>query len=184
MARDERSQGTPGSRLDECSVFGFSSVTCLIKSLLTRSYSFQGNTVKNAGWDFSVGGSQSIGTVRALKPPQARERRQDVSSNQISQRTTRASGNQWPSATGSTISEASEGGFIKRHPFQNDHEDGFHEEVRSFLLVCQMHSAYLTRFLAVTVAPENYLLKHVTLCMFHVTWVSISSIGNMVKFYV
>ncbi|KAL1202466.1 Serine/threonine-protein kinase 1 [Cardamine amara subsp. amara] len=105
LARDERSQGTPGS-------------------------SFQGNTVKNAGWDFSVGGSQSIGTVRALKPPQARERRQEVTSNQISQRTT---SNQWSSATGSTISEASEGGFGKRHSFQNDHEDGFNEEDDSSL---------------------------------------------------
>lgn len=132
MAKDERSQGTPGSRLDECSALGFSSAACLIKSLLTRSYSFQGNTVKNAGWDFSVEGSQSIGAVRALKPPQARERRHEVSSNQISQRTTRDSGNQWSSSTGSTISEASEGGFVRRHPFQNDHEDGFHEEVRSF----------------------------------------------------
>ncbi|AEE75633.1 putative protein kinase STE-STE20-YSK family [Arabidopsis thaliana] len=108
IARDERSQGAPG-------------------------YSFQGNTVKNAGWDFTVGGSQSIGTVRALKPPQARERRQEVSPNRISQRTTRPSGNQWSSATGSTISEASEGGFVRRHPFQNDHEDGFHEEDDSSL---------------------------------------------------
>lgn len=132
MARDERSQGTPASRLDECPTLWVSSVASLIKSLLTRSYSFQGNTVNNAGWDFSIGGSQSSGTVRALKPPQARERRQEVTSNQISQRTTRASGNQWSSATGSTISEASEGGFGKRHSFQNDHEDGFHEEVRSF----------------------------------------------------
>jgi serine/threonine-protein kinase 24/25/MST4 len=119
--------------LDECSALWFSSVACLIKSLLTRSYSFQGNTVKNAGWDFTVGGSQSIGTVRALKPPQARERRQEVSPNRISQRTTRPSGNQWSSATGSTISEASEGGFVRRHPFQNDHEDGFHEEDDSSL---------------------------------------------------
>ncbi|XP_010465472.1 PREDICTED: serine/threonine-protein kinase 3-like [Camelina sativa] len=108
VATDERSQGTPGS-------------------------SFQGNTVKNAGWDFSVGGSQSIGTVRALKPPQARERRQEVSSNHISQRTTRASGNQWSSATGSTTSEASDGGFVRRHPFRNDHEDGFNEEDDSSL---------------------------------------------------
>ncbi|CAH8293633.1 unnamed protein product [Eruca vesicaria subsp. sativa] len=100
VARDERSQGISGS-------------------------SFQGKTVKNAGWDFSIGASQSIGTVRALKPPHARERRHEVPSNQTSQRTSRAGG--------STVPEASEGGFVKRHSYQNDHEDGFHDEEDSSL---------------------------------------------------
>ncbi|CAH2053654.1 unnamed protein product, partial [Thlaspi arvense] len=131
VARDERSQGTPGSRLDECSPLGVSSVSCLMNSLLTCSYSFQGKTVKNAGWDFSIGGSQSIGTVRALKPPQARERRQEVSSNQSSQRTPRASSSHLSPTSGSTVPEASEGGFVKRHSYQNDQEDGFHEEVKN-----------------------------------------------------
>lgn len=88
VARDERSQGTPGS-------------------------SFQGKTVKNAGWDFSIGASQGIGTVRALKPPHARERRQEVLSNQTSQRTSRAGGSQLSPTSGITV---------------NDHEDGFHDE--------------------------------------------------------
>ncbi|WZZ62132.1 hypothetical protein YC2023_062239 [Brassica napus] len=88
VARDERSQGTPGS-------------------------SFQGKTVKNAGWDFSIGASQGIGTVRALKPPHARERRQEVPSNQTSQRTSRAGGSQLSPTSGITV---------------NDHEDGFHDE--------------------------------------------------------
>lgn len=87
-----------------------------IKMLRTCSYSFQGKTVKNAGWDFSIGGSQGAGTVRALKPPQARERRQEVSSNQTFQKTSRA------------VPEISEGGFVKRDSYQNDYQ----EEVRSF----------------------------------------------------
>ncbi|ESQ48452.1 hypothetical protein EUTSA_v10022019mg, partial [Eutrema salsugineum] len=101
------------------------------RSQVTPESSFQGKTVKNAGWDFSIGGSQGVGTVRALKSPQARERSQEVPSNQTSQRTTRASGNQLTSNSGST--EASEGGFGKRHHYQNDHEDGFHEEEDSSL---------------------------------------------------
>ncbi|RID63627.1 hypothetical protein BRARA_E02618 [Brassica rapa] len=93
VARDERSQGTPGS-------------------------SFQGKTVKNAGWDFSIGASQGIGTVRALKPPHARERRQEVPSTQTSQRATRASGSQLSPTSGITV---------------NDYEDGFHDEEDSSL---------------------------------------------------
>ncbi|VVB00366.1 unnamed protein product [Arabis nemorensis] len=85
VARDERGQGT--------------------------SYSFQGKTVKNAGWDFSIGGSQGAGTVRALKPPQARERRQEVSSNSTFQKTSRA------------VPEISEGGFVKRDSYQNDYQE-------------------------------------------------------------
>ncbi|KAK9070585.1 hypothetical protein SSX86_010987 [Deinandra increscens subsp. villosa] len=39
--------------------------------------------VKNAGWDFSIGGSTSTGTVRSsVRPPQIRNRLLDVSSNQ------------------------------------------------------------------------------------------------------
>ncbi|XP_010535076.1 PREDICTED: serine/threonine-protein kinase sid1-like isoform X2 [Tarenaya hassleriana] len=92
----------------------------------------QVKTVKNAGWDFSVDGSQGIGTVRALKPPHARERRQEVPSNQTSQRTSWTSGSQWSSASGSTVPEASEG-VLKRNSYQNDNQDDFHEEDDSSL---------------------------------------------------
>ncbi|XP_076930026.1 uncharacterized protein LOC143594651 [Bidens hawaiensis] len=41
--------------------------------------------VKNAGWDFSISGSESTGTVRSsVRPPQIRNRISDVSSNQAS----------------------------------------------------------------------------------------------------
>ncbi|XP_010545844.1 PREDICTED: serine/threonine-protein kinase 3-like [Tarenaya hassleriana] len=95
--------------------------------------SIQVKTVKNAGWDFSVGGSQGIGTVRALKPPHVRERRQEVPSNQTSQRTSRTSGSQWSSASGSTVPEASEGASVKRDSYQNDNLDDVHDEDDSSL---------------------------------------------------
>ncbi|KAL6205772.1 hypothetical protein ACLB2K_023024 [Fragaria x ananassa] len=45
----------------------------------------QGKTMKNAGWDFSIG-SQGTGTIRsvaAVKPPQARERKLEGRFNQV-----------------------------------------------------------------------------------------------------
>ncbi|XP_062011448.1 uncharacterized protein LOC133728045 [Rosa rugosa] len=45
----------------------------------------QGKTMKNAGWDFSIG-SQGTGTIRsvaAVKPPQARERKPEGRYNQV-----------------------------------------------------------------------------------------------------
>lgn len=96
--------------------------------LRTCNCSFQGRTVKNAGWDFSIGGSQGAGTVRALKPPQSRERRQEVTSDQSFQKASRVSGSQWSSTSGAAVPEISEGGFVKRDSYQND----FQEEVKSF----------------------------------------------------
>ncbi|KAL4312921.1 hypothetical protein GQ457_01G004370 [Hibiscus cannabinus] len=49
----------------------------------TVQVSNQGKTFKNAGWDFSIGGPNSSGTVRsAVRPPQVRERKVEVSNNQ------------------------------------------------------------------------------------------------------
>ncbi|KAB2044012.1 hypothetical protein ES319_D01G060100v1 [Gossypium barbadense] len=48
----------------------------------------QGKTFKNAGWDFSIGGPNSTGTVRsAVRPPQVRERKVEVANNQAIPRT-------------------------------------------------------------------------------------------------
>ena len=99
VARDDRGHGTSGT-------------------------SFQGRTVKNAGWDFSIGGSQGAGTVRALKPPQSRERRQEVTSDQSFQKSSRAgNGSQLSSTSGATVREISEGGFVKRDSYQNDYQE-------------------------------------------------------------
>ena len=128
MARDDRGHGTSGTRLDQWSSLGISSLFLVITMLRTCSYSFQGRTIKNAGWDFSIGGSQSAGTVRALKPPQSRERRQEVTSDQSFQKSSRASASQLSSTSGAVVPEISEGGFLKRDSYQNDCQ----EEVRSF----------------------------------------------------
>ncbi|CAL5341975.1 unnamed protein product [Camellia sinensis] len=66
----------------------------------------QGKTLNNAGWDFSIGGSHnaSTGTVRSVvKPPQARERKPEVSHKQGVPRKAPDGGNQWPSASGSVL---------------------------------------------------------------------------------
>ncbi|KAK8648410.1 hypothetical protein V6N13_129163 [Hibiscus sabdariffa] len=47
----------------------------------------QGKTLKNAGWDFSIGGPNSSGTVRSLRPPQVRERKAEVPNNRAIPRT-------------------------------------------------------------------------------------------------
>ncbi|KAF3442016.1 hypothetical protein FNV43_RR15932 [Rhamnella rubrinervis] len=53
----------------------------------------QGKTLKNAGWDFSISGSQTTGTVRS-KPPQVRERKPEVPYNQATLGRITESGNQ------------------------------------------------------------------------------------------
>lgn len=63
-----------------------------LKSLLTCSFnhSGQGKTQRNAGWDFSIGGSGSTGTVRsAVRPPQIRDRKTE---NQATQKRNMESG--------------------------------------------------------------------------------------------
>ncbi|XP_012458018.1 uncharacterized protein LOC105778775 isoform X5 [Gossypium raimondii] len=53
-----------------------------------RASSNQGKTFKNAGWDFSIGGPNSTGTVQsAVRPPQVRERKVEVANNQAIPRT-------------------------------------------------------------------------------------------------
>lgn len=131
-----------------------------ILMLRTWSCSFQGKTVKNAGWDFSIGGSQGGGTVRALKPPQARERRQEVSSNQTFQKTSRASGGQLSSSSGSAVPEMSEGSFVKRDSYQHD----FEEEVRSYI------SPDTILFYQTL---HGKLLEYIMICCFQVTWLTI-----------
>ncbi|KAL8087821.1 hypothetical protein AgCh_037817, partial [Apium graveolens] len=91
--------------------------------------SSQVKTLKSAGWDFSIGGSSSTGTVRSVvKPPQARERRAEVLHNQAPPRRTSESANRW-SSSGSTsnISEVS----IQRDardPLNDEKQDHYHED--------------------------------------------------------
>ncbi|KAF7139914.1 hypothetical protein RHSIM_Rhsim06G0201500 [Rhododendron simsii] len=63
--------------------------------------STQGKTWKNAGWDFSIGGSSSAGsgTVRSVvRPPQVRDRKPDGIPRKAPD-----GGNRWASATGSDL---------------------------------------------------------------------------------
>lgn len=57
--------------------------------------------LRNAGWDFSIGGSGSSGTVRSVvRPPQVRERKPEVPLNQSTSRKTLDTSNQRSSASG------------------------------------------------------------------------------------
>lgn len=55
-------------------------------------YSGQGKTLKNAGWDFSMSGLNSTGTVKSVRPPQVRERRSEISNKQSTPRKTMETG--------------------------------------------------------------------------------------------
>lgn len=70
----------------------------------------QGRTFKNAGWDFSIGGSQGSGTVRsAVKPPPVRAKREENLQNEAaSPRRNLDSDNQWLSTSGNGLYESSE----------------------------------------------------------------------------
>jgi len=72
-------------------------------------YSGQGKTLKTAGWDFSIGGSSSTGTVRSVKPPQVRDRKPEVPVNQPASRKNLDSGSNWSSASGTVHYTSSEG---------------------------------------------------------------------------
>ncbi|KAI9185641.1 hypothetical protein LWI28_009078 [Acer negundo] len=96
--------------------------------------SMQGQTSKNAGWDFSISGSPSSGTVRtSVRPPQARERKPEVSYNQATQRRTGESGNYGFSASGNAL-HSPEGSFRKdaRDLYHDDHEDNYDDDDETY----------------------------------------------------
>lgn len=65
--------------------------------------------LRNTGWDFSIGGSSSTGTVRSVvRPPQVRDRKPEVPLSQSTPRKTTDSGNQRSSATGTVVLTSSE----------------------------------------------------------------------------
>ncbi|TXG66867.1 hypothetical protein EZV62_008142 [Acer yangbiense] len=113
-----------------------------VRSEETVRASMQGQTSKNAGWDFSISGSQSSGTVRtSVRPPQARERKPEVSYNQATQRRARETGNYGLSASGNAL-HSPEGSFRKdaRDLYHDDHEDNYDDDV-SFC-VCVYDESY------------------------------------------
>ncbi|XP_022733493.1 germinal center kinase 1-like [Durio zibethinus] len=85
----------------------------------------QGKTFKNAGWDFSIGGPQSTGTVRsAVRPPQVRERKVEVAYNQAIPRTPES---------GIVLNEIPEVSFGKdpRESYYDEHQDNYHDDEMS-----------------------------------------------------
>ncbi|XP_051152063.1 uncharacterized protein LOC127266032 [Andrographis paniculata] len=75
----------------------------------TVRVSNQATGLRNTGWDFSIGGSGSTGTIRsAVKPPQVRDRKPEVPLNQSAYKRAADSGTQRSSASGSMLHSSSE----------------------------------------------------------------------------
>ncbi|XVF78563.1 hypothetical protein PTKIN_Ptkin14bG0144400 [Pterospermum kingtungense] len=84
-----------------------------------------GKTFKNAGWDFSIGGPQSTGTVRsAVRPPQARERKVEVAYNQAIPRTPEG---------GNALNEFAGVSYVKdsRESYYDEHQDNYNDDEMS-----------------------------------------------------
>ncbi|XP_021773704.1 germinal center kinase 1-like isoform X1 [Chenopodium quinoa] len=87
----------------------------------------QGKTLRNAGWDFSIGGSQSAGTVRsAVRLPPVRAKREESLNNDASPRKTSDGDNQWISASGNGLYESSEVS-LGRYSRDDEKQNNFHE---------------------------------------------------------
>lgn len=77
--------------------------------------------MRNAGWDFSIGGSGSTGTVRSVvRPPQGRERKPEVPINQPASRKTLDTSNQRSSATGTISSRKDANDSTKQENYLED----------------------------------------------------------------
>ncbi|XP_023536097.1 germinal center kinase 1-like isoform X1 [Cucurbita pepo subsp. pepo] len=97
--KDDEESPTNGPR-----TIGESSDTVKVSRNLreeTVRASNQSKAPKNAGWDFSIGGPHSTGTVRSLvKPPQIRERKPEIPYGQAAPSRAAESGH-WQAASGS-----------------------------------------------------------------------------------
>ncbi|XP_062169892.1 uncharacterized protein LOC133875700 isoform X2 [Alnus glutinosa] len=96
----------------------------------------QGKPLKNAGWDFSISGSQSTGTVRSVvRPPPVRERRPENLYNQAAQRRNLESGNQGLPASGNAnhaLPAFLSYGKNASEAYHNEHPDNYHEDDELF----------------------------------------------------
>lgn len=88
--------------------------------------------MKSSGWDFSIGGSQGTGTIRSVsRPPQFRDKKTEVSHNQLTQRKTSESGYQGGSANRSALNESLESSFGRDYiiSYDDEHLDNHLEDV-------------------------------------------------------
>lgn len=117
--------------------------TCLYQSLagtwsnfnwLVLSCSNQGKPLRNAGWDFSIGGS-STGTVRsAAKPPQSRDKKLDVTDNQGTVGRNLENDKLRSAASSSMLQDSTRASPVKdaRDPYHSELQDYDNEDVRIF----------------------------------------------------
>ncbi|XP_044504459.1 germinal center kinase 1 [Mangifera indica] len=88
----------------------------------------QGQITRNAGWDFSISGSQNTGTARsAVRPPQIRERKPEVPYNQATQRRTPESDDQRSGSAFYELPELSSGKYAG-DLYHDDYENNSYED--------------------------------------------------------
>lgn len=87
--------------------------------------------MRNAGWDFSIGGSQSTGTIRsAVRPPPVGEKKTEISYDKLTRKNLE-SGNHLLSASGNALQESPEISFgkVAGDPNSDEPEDNSHDYV-------------------------------------------------------
>ncbi|KAL0301198.1 UNVERIFIED_CONTAM: Serine/threonine-protein kinase svkA [Sesamum radiatum] len=92
-------------------------------------------SLRDTGWDFSIGASGNTGTVRSAKPPQVRERKPEVPLNQSTSKVL-DSGNQRSSASGTVLHTSSEFSMRKDANHQTKQENYLEDVWHSYPLVC------------------------------------------------
>ncbi|KAG8637160.1 germinal center kinase 1 isoform X2 [Manihot esculenta] len=118
---------TPRKILGEAS--GTVKVTRDIGDEGTVRASGQGKPLRNAGWDFSIGGSQSTGTIRsAVRPPPVGEKKTEISYDKLTRKNLE-SGNHLLSASGNALQESPEISFgkVAGDPNSDEPEDNSHD---------------------------------------------------------
>lgn len=93
--------------------------------------SSQVKTLKSSEWDFSIGESEGTGTIRhASRPPQSRDKKTDVSYNQLTQRKALDAGYQGGYANRSAPNQSLESSLGKdpRAPYHHEHPDNQFED--------------------------------------------------------
>ena len=107
----------------------------LVNKLTDVDYlSNQGKTFRNAGWDFSIGGSQGTGTVRsAVRPPPIRAKgEENVNEGAATPKKNSDGDSQWLSASGNGLYESSEVS-LGRYSRDEDKQNTLHQYVSLLL---------------------------------------------------
>lgn len=94
----------------------------------TNRASNQGKTFRNAGWDFSISGSQGTGTIRsAVRPPPVRAKgEENPNEGTVTPKRTSDGDSQWLSASGNGLYESSEVS-LGRYSRDEDKQNNLHQ---------------------------------------------------------